>query len=105
MIFSIGGKRRLGLAVAAGKVESVVDRALELVPAALLHGLKSNDFGSLALDCIADRADQEFRLSMSFDKVVLRAMLHSLEGKGLIADAAEHDDGDCRIGGLHLAEG
>src|SRR5262245_7548848 len=58
-ILSIGSKGRLGLVITAGKAEAVVNGAFELVPAALLHRLKCDDFTPWDLDDATGGRDSE----------------------------------------------
>ena len=51
-------------------------------------------FGLLALDRIADRPRQHAPIQVNFRDVVLRPLLHHLQGQGFISEPGEHDNGN-----------
>ncbi len=59
---------------------------------------------ALPLNGVAHRTGKQLRMALTFDQVVLSALLHGLKGQRLITYAAQHDDRNGRIRGMNLPD-
>ena len=62
-------------------------------------------FEGLALDGVADRAQQPVRVDPALDEVVLRALLQGFDGQRLVVEAGQDDQRNVRRRGVGAPHG